>query len=375
MTDGEFMRVTLRGGRFKDGEVPLPVLADLYSLQLMVIDVAGWRFKAKNQGRKRLPRNFDQIHLKITGLGRGSSVVTIGLDTTRPTLLGVPNQEYFEQAADDIADAIRLAEQDDEQLNVEMPNKYLDHFGWIGYHLSDSEELEIQTTTQAVPARLTTQSRERLVRHSAAATIMRDLTVRGLVYEADQKKMTFQLQPIHGSSVRCRIPEPYADTILEAFAGYHDNVRVLVRGTGIYDKQNHLSHVEPVIHVEQLDPLDVDARLDEFRNVQDGWLEDGGVAPDHAGLDWLSSTFAAYYPDDLPLPHTYLMADGGVSLEWSLGAKDVTVEVDIKTRKGEWYVYDKTHKRIEDETALDLGESTGWSSVAERLRTLDGKND
>lgn len=368
------MRVTLRGGRFKDGEVPLPVLADLYSLQLMVIDVAGWRFKNSKE-RERLPRNFDQVHLKLTGLDRGSTVVKIGLDTTRQVLVGVPNQEYFEKAADDIADTISLAEQSDMPSDLRIPNKYLDHFGWIGYHLLDGEALEIQTATRNTPARLTPQSRERLVRRSATATIMRDLTLRGSVYEADQEKMSFHLQPIHGSRVRCKMPEPHIDAILEAFDGYRDNVRVLVRGTGIYDPQNRLSRVESIVHVEQLDPLDVDARLDEFRNVQDGWLEDGGVAPDHAGLNWLSTTFAAYYPDDIRLPHTYLMADGGVSLEWSLGTKDVTIEVDIKTRKGEWYVYDKAHNQIEDETALNLAESAGWLWMAERLRTLDGKND
>ena len=111
--------------------------------------------------------------------------------------------------------------------------------------------------------------------------------------------------------------------------------------------------------------LDVDSRLNEFKNVQDGWLKDGGVAPDHAGLDWLSKTIT-----DLPLPYTYLMANGGVSLEWSFGAKDITLEVDIKTHKGEWYVYDSTSKSISDVISLDLTTHDGWSWVLKRLQTL-----
>ena len=55
-----------------------------------------------------------------------------------------------------------------------------------------------------------------------------------------------------------------------------------------------------------LDPLDVPARLDELRGMQDGWLEGDGKAPPHSGLDWLSGAFAKRgYPDDIPLPYTY----------------------------------------------------------------------
>ena len=187
--------------------------------------------------------------------------------------------------------------------------------------------------------------------------------------------MTFRLQQIYGPIIPCQIPAQYIDIIMEAFNGYKEGVRILVEGRSILDKQNHISRVEPV-NIRKLDQLDVDSRLDEFRSVQDGWLEDGGVAPDHAGLDWLSKTFATYYPTDLPLPHTYLMADGGVSLEWSFGMKDVTIEVDIKTYRGEWYVYDSTSKSISDETSLDLTGRDGWSRVVKRLQALEGgKND
>lgn len=367
MSNGEFILVRLRGERFKDGKMPLSILADLYSLQYMLIDIAGWRFKNKNPDRKRLPRNFDQIHLQLAGLASGSSVAKIEIDTTRQVLSGVPNQEYFEMAAEDIAGVIGSAETDVIR-DFSMPNEFLTHFEWIGYNLLDGEVLEIQTAKRNAPVRLTPQSRERLIRHSGTTRITRDLTLRGTVYEADQNKMTFHLQQIYGPKIHCHIPERYLDTIKEAFDGYRDGAKIRVRGTGIFDMQNKLLRVEPVVHVEHLDPLDVDARLDEFRSVQDGWLEDGGVAPDREGLNWLSGAFAAHYPDDLPLPYTYLMADGGVSLEWSLGTKEVTVEVEIKSHKGEWYVYDKNDKRIEGEKVLDLAKSTQWSWMADQLR-------
>ena len=70
--------------------------------------------------------------------------------------------------------------------------------------------------------------------------------------------------------------------------------------------------------------LDVTARLDEFREIQDGWA-DGmqsaenwgngyGKAPDHAGLDWLAGSFERHFPDDLPLPYTCPPPEGGVQI-------------------------------------------------------------
>ena len=56
------------------------------------------------------------------------------------------------------------------------------------------------------------------------------------------------------------------------------------------------------------------------------------MAPDHAGLDWLSDVFGKYYPVDMPLPRTYPMADGGVSLEWSFGEREADVEINLKSR-------------------------------------------
>ena len=117
--------------------------------------------------------------------------------------------------------------------------------------------------------------------------------------------------------------------------------------TGIYDRQDRMQCAEPIRSIEPLDPLDVDARLDRFRNLRDGWLEDGGVAPDHGGLDWLSGVFERYYPDDLQLPRTYPTAESGVSLEWSAGNQEIDMEVNIDDNTGEWYVFNRDSKHSE----------------------------
>ena len=134
-------------------------------------------------------------------------------------------------------------------------------------------------------------------------------------------------------------------------------------------------------HVGTLDPLDVPARLDELRNLKDGWA-DGmqyagdwgngyGKAPSHTGLNWLSDSFERHYPEDVPLPHTYPTPEGGVQMEWSLGSREVSVEVDLSTHRAEWRWLDiSTHE--EDERILNLDDARAWKMIASEVRRMAG---
>ena len=378
MPKSGIMRVKLSGGRFKEAELPFFILGDLVPLQDMVVDVAKWLYKEKH-GRRRSPSSFDQVYLKIVGLQPGSTVAEIGIDTTRMILDGVPvpNQEHIEAAASNIVDVIELAERGAEHLNGRIPPRCMGYFNRMGRSLMGNEVMEI-TAGHNRSGRLTQQSREVLVRHSVGG-IMRDITVRGVVFEADLKKMRFRLEPIYGSIINCPFLEQHTETVLEALSSYKNEedgakMHVRVQMTGMYDRQDRLQHVESMRSIESLDPLDVDARLDRFRNLRDGWLEGGGVAPDHSGLDWLSDVFERYYPDDLQLPRTYPTADGGVSLEWSSGEREIDIEVNLNNHTGEWYVFNKDSKLGEEEKTLKLDSPDDWKWMGGRLQSLMGKS-
>ena len=377
MSKSGIMSVKLSGGRFKEAELPFFILGDLVPLQDMVVDVAKWLYKEES-GRRRSPPSFDQTYLKIVGLQPGSTVAEIDIDTTRMILDGVPvpNQEHFEAAASSIVDVIRLAEQGSKHLNGRIPPRCMAYFNRLGRSLLSNEVIEITAADQHT-GRLTQQSREVLVRHSVDK-IMRDITVRGVISEADLKNMRFRLEPIYGSIIQCPFLEQHTETVLEALNSYKNNkdnarLQVRVQMTGIYDRQDRMQCVEPIRSIESLEPLDVDARLDRFRNLRDGWLEGGGVAPDHGGLDWLSGVFERYYPDDLQLPRTYPTAEGGVSLEWSAGNQEIDIEVNLDDRTGEWYVFNRDSKHGEGEKRLNLDSPDDWKWVGEQLQSLMGK--
>ena len=121
-----------------------------------------------------------------------------------------------------------------------------------------------------------------------------------------------------------------------------------------------------------LDPLDVRARLDELRAMQDGWLDGYGKAPSHDGLAWLSTNFERHFPDDLPLPHVYPTPEGGIEAEWPLDAHSVILEILIDTHQGEWLRFSKEDDDDEDSRTLNLEDEREWNWVSNELRQAQG---
>ena len=338
----------------------------------MLVVVAKHTFKEKH-GRKRTLSRFDRVHLKIVGLGSGSVVLDVNPDTTQPVLEGVPipNYEFFYKAADKIIRVIESATKNPERLDDCIPAQYLKYFNNIGRNLIDEEMMEL-TIKGRHSAHLTQKTRKILARHSVD-DIMQNITIRGKISDVDKKNKKFRLEPIHGTNnVYCSLFAQHESVVIDALDNYnkdidHDKIRVIVRGTGIYDIQNNLKKIN-IRTVEFLSSLDVSARLDEFRNLQDGWLEGGGKAPDFEGLDWLSETFETQYPDDLPTPRTYPTADGRVSFEWSFGVCEIEMEVDIKNHYGEWCVFNNDTMCNEMEEKLELDDPASWQHISRHIK-------
>ncbi len=73
----------------------------------------------------------------------------------------------------------------------------------------------------------------------------------------------------------------------------------------------------------------------------------------------------------LNLPYVYPVAEGGVRFEWSIGPQDVSLEIDLRERSGEWH---SLNLETDDEEAqlLKLDTKDGWEWIVERLQTLSG---
>ena len=132
--------------------------------------------------------------------------------------------------------------------------------------------------------------------------------------------------------------------------------------------QNHPLRLDSIQRVTSPRPRDVPARLDELRDMRDGWLEGGGLAPKSNGLDWLSTAFDRYYPDDAPLPYTYPTPEGGISMEWSVENNAGILEIDIDAHSAEWLWFDRDSDD-ECERTLNMDESADWQWLASEIRS------
>ena len=115
--------------------------------------------------------------------------------------------------------------------------------------------------------------------------------------------------------------------------------------------------------------LGIRSQLDSMRTMKDGWLEGGGVAPSVGGLDWLDEAFARHYPEGSPRPHLYPTEDGGVQAEWSLTHWRVSLEINLKSRCGNWFALNLETDDV-DERQLRCDEASHWQWPVRRIHDL-----
>lgn len=373
----EFLRPRLNGPRFDGGAIPLEMLNDLSVLGEMIIAVAKWRYLQAHPDRQRSPRRFaDGISFKLTGVEEGSAIAVIDMHSRprdvqgAPQFPGMPGEfdRYFDEARDYIIEAIATAELD-ESTTAKLPRKYLCYFDRIGGRLRDGESIDFNTPCNTKSARLTKDSRRKLLRTSRITEITEEVIVRGSIPEADQDRMTFELQLPEGRKLRGVIHDRHRDVILQGFNSYTDAGKVLIRGIGKYDQQERLTSLEYMEDVNLLDPLDVDYRLAELQGLKDGWLDGEGVAPKPASLIWLAETFGRLYPEELQLPHIYPTVEGGVQAEWTLSCHEASLRIDFSNRAAEWHVLN-VNTNYDDTQTLDLTSENDWTRLVQNIRKL-----
>ena len=364
----EFLRPRFTGDRFQEHSLPLEMLRDLAVLEEMIVEVAKWKYLQENPKRKRSPRRFTEgISLKLTGIEDGSAVPIIASVVSAATLFPLDNQEYFEKARDAVIAAISAAEHN-EPIAGHLPDEALAYFDRFGRSLREGEAIEFSVANNSDPARLTRDTRRKLVLASTAVKeVTEETLVRGCVPEADQHNMTFEIQFPDGRKVGAPIDPQHLEVVLEAFNGYRDGLRVLVQGIGRFNRHERLLGFLSIEHLTILEALDVSARLDDLRTLQQGWCEGAGKAPSSAGLDWLGESFNSRYPEELPLPHLYPTPEGGIQAEWSFPAADISVDIDIEERVGHWHVLN-LQSDAEETRKLSLAQDDQWIWMIEQIR-------
>ena len=361
----EFLKPRLDGGRFSEHALPLELLKDFSALEEMIVEIAKWKFRENHPERERISRGFGKgLELQLAGIEKGSAIPEIRL-AFAPMLVPPFETIYFEQARDAIIETIACAEQ---CKPLPLPSELLGYFDRFGRGLRGHEFIEF-LDKNSQPARLTLETRKRLIRASKAEEWTEEMPLKGRIFEVDQVRMSFELELKDGTKLKAPLTNQHLDIVLEASTGFRKGMQVTVQCVVKKDRQDHLRSIESVEHISPLDPLDVESRLEELAELQNGWLDGKGIAPNGDGLLWLTKEFDVNFSPVLPLPYLYPTAEGGVQAEWSIGNWEASLEVNLDKKHGEWHAFNvKTNQCFEQ--SWDLSDSNAWQAFNQKLEAL-----
>ena len=367
--NNEFLKPRLTGRRFDNHTIPLEILKDFAALEEMVVEVAKWKYRQSHPDSKRVQRNFTQgLELHLAQVQQGSAIPSIVLAFSG--FIAPHNAQFFEAARIEITKAISYAELGEPQV---LPSYLLSYFDRFGRGLRAGEAIEFNQP-DAIKAVLTPEIRKQLIKAAHVQEWTEEGALRGRICAVDQSKNNFQLELSDGSKLQATLAEQHLDIVLDALKRYHrdrDHAFVLLQGVVKKDHQDRLKSIETVEHISFLDPLDVTLRLAALALLRDGWLDGLGLAPGKEHLDWLAAAFDEYFDAALVLPYLYPTAEGNIQAEWSLGAWEVSLEVDLAARTAEYQAVQVETSEVH-EAELNLREPAAWAHINTQLASLGG---
>lgn len=352
-------RSVLHGERFSGHEVPLEVLKDFAVFEEMLIEVAKREYLADHPERARIPRGFTKgLELRLAQLEPGSvalSMVLVGPSSGDASA-------YVGRAHDKIVNSIANFSQ------PELPPEMLRYFDRLGRSLLPGERIAFLRDNGKGEASLTPQVRKELLRASQAEEWTEEALLKGKVPEADVANGRFELELTDGTKLKAPLDAQHKASIIGALGGY-PNRMLAVKGILRSDKHGTRRSIDSVEHVTELDPLDVEVRLEELAALGDGWLNGRGQALDKAGLKVLAQGFDEFFDSALPLPYLYPTAEGGVVAEWTLGDWEVSLEVQMPGCEA---VFQALHPGADESRDLEfnLGGPPDWATLNAELREL-----
>jgi hypothetical protein len=348
-----FLSPRLTGKRFDDHTIPLELFEDFSVFEELLIELAKHIYFEENIERHRVPNGFyDEVSLKLARISEGSAIPALMLAAA--TIAGQPNPNlpYYEKAKERIIKAVDAAETNS-NITSHIPGHLLTYFNRIGKGLREDEVIDLSPDT-SYKALLNKSTRKKLVLASSLINeILYEMVIIASVFEVDKQRETFTVVFGGGQKVVSRIPKEHKKAILKAFDNYENKTKIKINGIGKFNKQDRLINIDAIKHISILDPLDINARIDELSYLKDGWYNGEGVAPHRSLLKVFNEYFEAFYDATLPLPYLYPTIDGGLQAEWVNENFDVSLEVEVNKNASLHSLNKKTEEVIEFESIIE----------------------
>lgn len=347
----DFSQPKFTGARFDEHTLPVDVARDLAAYETLIVALAKHLYLKDHPDRQRVPKGFaSSFRLDIERIDEGSTKPLLALVLSGVLALTGGEQDCFVQARDLIADCIAAPEN---ALPADFPKELLVHFNQFGRSLREDEALELPLRNGSTTARLTQEKRKQLVL-AADQVYERDISLNGYIEEVDFARSTFRMKLTDGGQVTIPMPDSFQNSARTYGGRPRDQINVV--GAGTYDSWDRLQKVISVDSIDVTKNHTIAARFDEISQIEDGWFEGAGLAPNADRLALVSEILIADYPDRLSLPQITPKQDGNLLLEWNAEG-DPSLDIDLAAAHASFHAFGANGEDIEREFNLD---ATGW---------------
>lgn len=319
----DFSQPRFTGARFDEHTLPVDVARDLAAYESLIVDLAKHLYLTDHSDRQRVPKGFAaNFRLDIDRIDPGSAMPKLVLVLSGALALVGGEQDYFEQARDLVSECIAAPEN---ALPANFPKELLVHFNQLGRSLREGEALELPRQG-AESAVLTPDKRKKLVL-AADRVYEKEVDLLGTIAEVDFEKSTFRLRLADGGQVVASMPDSFHNKAREH--GGKTRHQVALKGVATYDSWDRLQKLVSVESLEVVKNYAIATRMDELAQMQDGWFEGQGIAPDAEKLAIVADRLVADYPEKARLPIVVPTQDGNLLLEWNAdGSPSLDIRLD-----------------------------------------------
>lgn len=316
----EFARLHLDGGRFDRPSLPVDVLDELVAYQAIVVEVARELWRRDNPARQRVPAHFDsRLGLRLARVETGSAIPVLEREETGELF------DHFAAARDLVSDAVAGAAH--ESLSESFPPSALGLFNNLGRRLHGSESLTI-VTPSGDRSRYTSAVRRWLVKRGGERYTDQTILL-GWVSDVNTEGQRFQVRLLSGRNLGgSYIPEQFS-VLRDALADPPESGKQVRLDASVeFSPDDEPLRLLGDVDIVALGSLDwAQQRLDELRQLEDGWLDGEGKKPSSAALDLASAVLGLLDDSELEQPRLFPSAEGGLTGEWQRGSKRVVADI------------------------------------------------
>lgn len=358
MTQEPFIQPRFVGPRFEGHTLPLSAAKDLAAYEELVLELAKHLVRQKHG---RVKKGFAQgFSLHIERIDDGSAkpaLVAMMLGTLLPDLPA----EIVE--AKDLINAV-IATEAGQPFPAGFPKDCYSYFNRIGRSLEEGESIEWLPDSPTNRTVLTPAKRKRLVL-AHRETYEAEVIVEGLVESLDTKRRTGTLSSLENQAVTFVFDDPFFVDLKEALG--NRKLTVNLKGIGVFDVNDRLTAITEIEQLELLPHLELVFSIEALQNLQDGWLEGGGKAPDPEHLSWLMNEMVRDFPADLEYPAVVPTEDGNVVLEWIRPEARIELEVNFADQRLELYASNLKTDQFVEKTYPQNGWPDAFAEVSSLL--------